>query len=481
MNVNDRAMSRHMKRFVGWAACVCFLTLVWGGSVYASPSPPSKVPVTPSVIQSFFPALDVRIRKHLGATPVRVRSYGGNSEHAPIADARGALHVMVISDLNSSYGSTTYRSGVHDAVEEIIRRRPDVVISGGDMVAGQRHGLDYRAMWQGFHDAVTRPLEQAGIPLLVTAGNHDGPHSRQYRYQREIYKDEWNIHRPKVTFVDDTHYPEYYSVAMGPVLFISVDSSTVGSLGGSQMPWLEAQLKNAQDFPVKIVFGHVPLWAVSRGREREIIGDEALEALLERYEVDAFIAGHDHAYYPGARGNVRYIAAPALGTGPRHLLAPNQNRSPRGFLEFFAGVNGGIYDLESWRVPDFQRIDAREDLPPKVGRGRAPLVRDDLAGMDLRSDAYDQTPAISETSGAESAASESSSRTTKTMRTPQSRRESPRASKAPRASTGDENTLNQAASSSDKDKESRDRKRRPSTFDGRGGGRRALPADLFDD
>lgn len=340
------------------------------------------------VIRAFFPTLDVCYADPVDETPTRERNYGGNSADAPVGDSQGPLRVMVISDLNSSYGSTDYRSGVHDAVQEIIRRRPDVVLSSGDMVAGQRHGLDYRAMWQGFHHAVTLPLEQAGIPLLVTSGNHDGPRSRRYAYQREIYIDEWSKHRPKVTFVDDTHYPEFYSVAMGPTFLIAVDASTVGSLGRQQMRWLETQLKKAKDFPVKIVFGHVPMWAVSRGREREIIGDDALVDLLEAHDVDAFIAGHDHAYYPGVRGRIRYIAAPALGTGPRHLLAPNQKRSPRGFLEFYTGVNGGIYDLESWVVPDFQKVDQRESLPPKVGAGRSPLVRDDLVDMELRSEEF---------------------------------------------------------------------------------------------
>lgn len=391
MDVNQPVIIGRTMRCFGWIACLCVAILSLSGTALASP-PLSKEPLSLRVVQTFFPTLDWRI--DVAAPSSAGRSYGGNSEKMPTADRNGPLHVVVISDLNSSYGSTTYRDAVYDAVDEIIRRRPDVVICAGDMVAGQRHGLNYRAMWQGFHDAVTLPLEQAGIPLLVTAGNHDGPHPRRYEYQRRIFKDEWNIHRPKVTFVDDTHYPEYYSVAMGPVFFVSVDSSTVGTLGGDQMPWLEAQLQRAQDYPVKIVFGHVPMWAVSRGRGREIIGDDDLEALLERYDVDAFIAGHDHAYYPGARRGIRYISAPALGTGPRYLLAPDQeHRSPRGFLEFFAGVNGGMYDLESWKVPDFQSVDARESLPAKVGRGRAPLVRDDLQGLDLRSqDFEDATP-----------------------------------------------------------------------------------------
>lgn len=369
-----------------WALCVLG-ALTWTFPAHAQGDSVNGV-TSLRVIRAFFPSLHARYAPQSHATPQRDRSYGGNRGGPPLSDKRGPLHVVVISDLNSSYGSTDYRSGVHDAVQNIIQRRPDVVISAGDMVAGQRHGLDYRAMWQAFHEAVTLPLKQAGIPLLVTAGNHDGPRAARYAYQREIYLDEWTYHKPKVAFVDDTHYPEFYSVAMGATFIVAIDSSTVGALDAEQMRWLEKQLRAGQEFPVKIVFGHVPLWAVSRGREREIIGDDALEALFEKYHVDAFIGGHDHAYYPGVRGTVRYISMPALGTGPRHLLAARQNRSPRGFVEFFTGVNGGIYDLESWKVPDFKEIDRREDLPMKVGSGRAPLVRDDLVDMDKRSEVF---------------------------------------------------------------------------------------------
>ena len=87
------------------------------------------------------------------------------------------LRVVVISDLNGSYGSTTYAARVADAVEVIVEMRPDLVISTGDMVAGQRQPhlteAEVRAMWAAFHRTVTAPLEAAGIPLAVTPGNHD--------------------------------------------------------------------------------------------------------------------------------------------------------------------------------------------------------------------------------------------------------------------------------------------------------------------
>jgi hypothetical protein len=55
-----------------------------------------------------------------------------------LADAGEALRVAVISDLNGDYGSTDYEAEVDEAVSSICALNPDLVISTGDMVAGQR-------------------------------------------------------------------------------------------------------------------------------------------------------------------------------------------------------------------------------------------------------------------------------------------------------------------------------------------------------
>ncbi len=85
------------------------------------------------------------------------------------------LRVAVISDLNSSYGSTTYEPGVARTVARLVALRPDLVISTGDMVAGQRlHPPLGRepvlAMWSAFDAQVTDPLATAGHSLRRDAG-----------------------------------------------------------------------------------------------------------------------------------------------------------------------------------------------------------------------------------------------------------------------------------------------------------------------
>ena len=55
-----------------------------------------------------------------------------------LAGPASALRVVVISDLNGSYGSTSYSKRIPVAIQRIIALKPDLVISTGDMVAGQR-------------------------------------------------------------------------------------------------------------------------------------------------------------------------------------------------------------------------------------------------------------------------------------------------------------------------------------------------------
>ena len=89
-----------------------------------------------------------------------------------------AQKIVIISDINGSYGSTEYHSRVHNAVEAIIKLKPDLVISAGDMVAGQKQPLldqeHLDRMWASFNRVVADPL----------AGG-------RYRFHRHTGKSRW--------------------------------------------------------------------------------------------------------------------------------------------------------------------------------------------------------------------------------------------------------------------------------------------------
>jgi hypothetical protein len=281
--------------------------------------------------------------------------------------------VAVVADLNSSYGSTTYTADVHDAVSRIVELSPDLVLSAGDMVAGQKLGLDYEGMWEGFHEAVTDPLEAAGIPLAVSPGNHDASAYSGYEEEREIYWSEWVARRPDLDFIDDSNYPFYYSFAFEDAIFISIDATKVGPLDKAQMAWLEQQI--SAEYPHRILFSHVPLYPFSEGQETSIIGDEALEDLVVDKGVELWISGHHHAYYPGRRKALRLVGMACLGTGTRPLIGESEN-SPTSFV--LMEVGNGTIGVEAYSGDDFTELVLRDALPSSIGSGDTTIWRDDL-------------------------------------------------------------------------------------------------------
>jgi len=289
----------------------------------------------------------------------------------------------VISDLNESYGSTLYRSPVTKAIQRIIELQPDLVLSTGDMVAGQRlHPPLARpkieAMWQSFHHSVSEPLAKANIPLAVTPGNHDASAYASFTLERDIYKQQWLSRKPEVEFIDDSHYPFYYAFSVGEILFVSLDATKVGHLADKQKAWLKQLLtEHGQRYKRRVVFGHVPLWPFAIGRERDILGDHELETLLQQAKVDIFLNGHHHAYYPGYKDGIRYISQACLGAGPRKLLGTDT--SSKRSITVIEFETDGAYSIEAYRAPDFTSPVNIKKLPANIRTKWAEIIRHDLA------------------------------------------------------------------------------------------------------
>ena len=225
-----------------------------------------------------------------------------------------ALRVVVISDLNGSYGSTSYHPRVDRAVARIIALNPDLVISTGDMVAGQRMPILSRDevddMWRAFHERVSNPLAQAGIPLAVTPGNHDASGYRQFKREREIYANEWLERKPNLTFLDDSDYPFFYAFSLGGVVFTSLDATTVGPLQHDQAERLKQVTAGEETI---IAFSHLPLWPFAVERETEVIGDPALHRIFQDVGLDLHLSGHHHAFYLCGYGGCNRLCRGSAG------------------------------------------------------------------------------------------------------------------------------------------------------------------------
>ncbi|MDJ0707826.1 MAG: metallophosphoesterase [Leptolyngbyaceae cyanobacterium MO_188.B28] len=250
------------------------------------------------------------------------------------APQRGDVRLVVISDLNSRYGSTSYRASVEKAVQMIPDWRPDLVICGGDMIAGQRASLsraDIQAMWSAFDQQVFTSIRRAGLPFVHTLGNHDASSSfSQGRYvyaqEREEAQAFWK--QPQrdlgITFVDPSGYPFYYSFEQNGIFYLVWDASSA-NVSEEQISWADRSLASdiAQNARLRIALGHLPFYAIAQGRDRagEILNQaDELRSLLERHRVHTYISGHHHAYFPGHVGKLQLLNCGALGNGPRRWL-----------------------------------------------------------------------------------------------------------------------------------------------------------------
>ncbi len=250
------------------------------------------------------------------------------------APRKGDVRLVVISDLNSQYGSTDYDPEVDKAITLIPKWQPDLVLCVGDMVAGQKRSLtkqQIEAMWSAFDVHVAAPLRQANLPFGLTIGNHDGSGSisggkYSFEQERNLASAYWNDpnHNPGLNFIDKANFPFYYSFKQQDIFYLVWDAST-HIIDPKQLTWVENSLNSlaAKQAKLRLAIGHLPLYPVAVGRNTPgnyLAKGEQLQSLLEQYHVHTYISGHHHAYYLGKKGQLELLHSGALGGGPRQLL-----------------------------------------------------------------------------------------------------------------------------------------------------------------
>ena len=275
----------------------------------------------------------------LAETEAIVAGVGAEELYDP---PRGDVRLVAISDLNSAYGSTDYDPEIDRAIALLPFWQPDVVLCGGDMVAGQSPSLSsdqIRAMWAAFDQHVAAPLRQAGVPFGFTIGNHDASGalgldgSFLFQQERDLANQYWDdpAHDPGVQFVDRYEFPFYYTFEEQDIFFLAWDASS-HRIPPEKLAWVEQALasEKAQQAKMRVLLGHLPLYAVAIGRDEpgEVMDNaDQLREMLERYNVHTYLSGHHHAYYPAHKGNLQLLHLGILGSGPRPLI--DGDRAPQ--------------------------------------------------------------------------------------------------------------------------------------------------------
>ena len=302
--------------------------------------------------------------------------------------ARGDTRIAVVSDINSGLGADHYEWQVDSIMARIPRIwQPDLVISGGDLVAGMGVSdttvLD--RMWQGFHTYIAKPLKEADIPFAFTMGNHDGP--RSYPIERVFAADFWNKpeNKPNLDYVDDEFFPMYYSFVKDDLFFVSWEASSP-VITEENLEWMENQFatSEAKNAKMRFVMGHMPLY--SNAQERDSRGNvlenpERLQRLLEEYEVHTYISGHQHAYYPAKRGGLELLNSGAAGSGPRSWLTiekrPVNTITIMDIFHEQDTIVYSTYDIKE-RAAENMRLFPEESLPSAMFGVNGHMLRRDI-------------------------------------------------------------------------------------------------------
>ncbi|MGF1535164.1 MAG: metallophosphoesterase family protein [Elainellaceae cyanobacterium] len=332
------------------------------------------------------------------ATQALLASLGQEPDNPP----RGDLRMVVMSDLNGVYGSTDYDPEIDKTMALIPFWDPDLVVCSGDMVAGQDLTLtteQIEAMWSAFDDHVAAPLRAAGLPYGFTIGNHDASGAQGvsdnylFKQERDLASAYWQDpkHDPGVEFIDRFEFPFYYTFRHDDVFFLSWDGSSSG-MPADKLAWVEKALASeaAQNARLRILLGHLPLYAVAVGRNEpgEVMENaDQLRAMLEKYDVHTYISGHHHAYYPGHRGDLQLLHMGIIGSGPRPLI--DSDLPPWKALTVldvdFDALEG---DMTRYTTYDIQTMELIEygELPRFLTGHNGIVLRRDVAPTELTAD-----------------------------------------------------------------------------------------------
>jgi len=310
---------------------------------------------------------------------------------------RHDVRLVVISDLNTVYGSTDYPPAVDKGMALLPFWQPDMVVCSGDMVAGQSPTLtkpQIRAMWEAFDDHVARPLREANLPYGFTIGNHDASSARNvnggflFQQERDLAREYWKNprHDPGLTFIDRADFPFYYTFKQDDIFFLAWDGSS-SYIPPEKLAWVEKALASpeAQNAKLRILLGHLPLYAVAVGRNQpgEVMNNaETLRAMLEKYDVHTYISGHHHAYYPGHRGDLQLLHMGILGSGPRPLI--DSDLPPKKAITVL-DIDFDSPDKTTYATYDIQTLDLieYEQLPRFLAGHNGMVMRRDIEWEEL--------------------------------------------------------------------------------------------------
>jgi len=150
-------------------------------------------------------------------------------------------------------------------------------------------------------------------PWFCVFGNHDHYGNAQAEIDYSLISWRWNFPSP--------YYMVKYPLFNGDIMhIIYLDTGAKGTaVSGDQLKWLEKKLKESIQSKWLLVVGHHPVFSGgNHGSTPALVTD--VSPLLEKYQVTAYICGHNHGLEHLHWNNVHYLVSGAGGYKPDRKL-----------------------------------------------------------------------------------------------------------------------------------------------------------------
>ena len=206
----------------------------------------------------------------------------------------------------------TFAQAVKDILE--LAPRPAGVIVAGDCAYLHGRKGDYEVL-----KALLKPLRAAGIPVLLSLGNHDNREAVEAVFPDAVILSNSALAGRKAAVVPSPHADWYLLDSLEKTDF------TPGRFGEEQLAWLARSLDGNPARPALMVAHHYPR---KRDDDSGLLDTEAFRKVIDpRRQVKAYFFGHSHAWSVHSKnGGLHFVNLPANAW----LFDETQ---PRGFVD----------------------------------------------------------------------------------------------------------------------------------------------------
>ncbi|GAB3666730.1 metallophosphoesterase family protein [Echinicola sediminis] len=219
-------------------------------------------------------------------------------------EAKGPVSLIYFGDAQNDVSSLWSR-----VIREAYFQFPkvDFMLFAGDLI--NHEDADYE--WGGWFEAGN--FIHASVPVMMTPGNHEYAKgvflSKHWQPQFNLPK---NGPEGLEEMVYEINYPD--------LKVISLDAEQIDEIPEKRMAQVEWLRKVLSENPKKwtMVTFHYPIFSTKPNRNNEDM-KAFIQPILEEFDVDLVLQGHDHAY---ARGRVRNVnGVDKLGIGPMYVVS----------------------------------------------------------------------------------------------------------------------------------------------------------------